>query len=87
MNCTGETLNRYNAGYYSQASMRIGLVLFGNGAIDEDGTISEGVLVEELIADIGVVQTGAAGIEHGNGFTLAQRASRQHIRTLASPAG
>jgi len=67
--------------------MRIGLVLFGNGAIDEDGTISEGVLVEELIADIGVVQTGAAGIEHGNGFTLAQRASRQHIRTLASPAG
>jgi hypothetical protein len=68
-NYTGELLKRYRAVYYGDGAVNIGVVLFGNGVIEEDGTISKAVLVSELDDDLAAVRTAAAGMAHQRGFT------------------
>jgi hypothetical protein len=72
-NFTGELLKRYRAVYYGDGAVSIGVVLFGNGAIDEDGTISKAVLVNELVDELAPVREAVAAMAHQKGFTnLAQ---------------
>merc|ERR1719460_2803254 len=55
--------------YYGDAAMQIGVALFGNGVIEEDGTISKAVLVSELVDDMAAVKTAVEGMAHQKGFT------------------
>jgi len=64
VNFTGELLKRYQDKYYGDAAMQIGIGLFGNGAIETDGTISKAILVHELSADLATVRTEAAAMAH-----------------------
>jgi len=92
-NFTGELLKRYKGEYYGQDAVRVGVVLFGNGAIEEDGTISKAILVEELLGDMTAIQTAAAAMEHQKGFTnmaqafiLAEKLLQQRGRKDAQSA-
>jgi hypothetical protein len=72
-NFTGELLKRYRSLYWGDSAMQVGIVLFGNGAIEQDGTISKAVLVRELSDDISAEKEAAKGMERQKGFTnLAQ---------------
>merc|ERR1719482_1360076 len=62
-NFTGELLKRYKSVYYGAGAVSIGVVLFGNGVIEEDGTISKAVLVSELTDVLDPVREGVAGME------------------------
>jgi len=55
--------------YYGEMSMQVGLVLFGNGEIEDDGSISKAVLVRELSTDLAGTMSSAASMEHQKGFT------------------
>lgn len=86
-------LERYRSRYWGDSSMQVGMVLFGNGAIEEDGTISKAVLVHELSDDIAAVRTAAEGITAQKGFTnlaqayaLAQKLLQQKSRKDAQSA-
>jgi len=49
--------------------MHVGIVLFGNGAIEEDGTISKAIVISELTGDLPAVEKAVAGMERQAGFT------------------
>merc|ERR1719162_632683 len=73
--------------------MTVGVILFGNGLIEEDGTISKAVLVSELGSDLAAVKTAVAGMEHQKGFTnmaqsfaLAEKLFQQRSRKDAQSA-
>jgi len=92
-NFTGQLLKRYKSMYYGDEAVHIGLVLFGNGAIEEDGSISKAILVTELGKEMEPVKTAAAGMEHQRGFTnmaqgfvLAQKLLQQRSRKDAQSA-
>jgi len=92
-NFTGELLKRYKSTYYGADAVKIGMTLFGNGAIETDGTISKAVLVTELEKDMAAVKTAAAAMEHQKGFTnmaqgfvLAQKLLQQRSRKDAQSA-
>jgi len=92
-NFTGELMKRYKAIYYGDEAMHIGVTLFGNGAIEEDGSISKAILVNELGKDMAAVKTAVAGMEHQRGFTnmaqgfvLAQKLLQQKSRKDAQSA-
>jgi hypothetical protein len=92
-NFTGELLKRYESKYYGDAAMRIGAVLFGNGVIEEDGTISKAVLLSELVEDMAAVKTAVADMAHQKGFTnmaqgfaLAEKLLQQRGRKDAQSA-
>jgi len=68
-NFTGELLKRYRSEYYGVGKMQIGVIQFGNGAIEEDGTISKAILINELSTDLAVVRTATEAMEHQRGFT------------------
>jgi len=92
-NFTGQLLKRYKSVYYGDQAVHIGLVLFGNGAIEEDGSISKAILVTELGKEMEAVKTAAAGMEHQRGFTnmaqgfvLAQKLLQQRSRKDAQSA-
>merc|ERR1719240_2600149 len=72
-NFTGELLKRYKSVYYGDGAVSVGVVLFGNGVIEDDGTISKAVLVSELSDVLAPVREAVAAMEHQKGFTnLAQ---------------
>jgi len=92
-NFTGELLKRYKSTYYGAEAVQIGMTLFGNGAIEDDGTISKAVLVSELVADMAAVKEAAAAMAHQKGFTnmaqgfvLAQKLLQQRSRKNAQSA-
>jgi len=93
INFTGQLLKRYKAKYYGQEQVHIGVVEFGNGVIEDDGSISKAVLVMELSDDLAAVKTAVAGMEHQKGFTnlaqgfkLAQKLLQQRSRKDAQSA-
>merc|ERR1719478_1313538 len=63
VNYTGQLLKRYESKYYGDGAVNIGVVLFGNGVIEEDGTISKAKLISELTEDLAAVKTAVAGTE------------------------
>jgi hypothetical protein len=92
-NYTGELLKRYKAEYFGAGAMSIGVVLFGNGVIEEDGTISKAVLVSELVDVLEPVREAVGGMAHQKGFTnlaqgfvLAEKLLQQRGRKEAQSA-
>ena len=86
-NFTGEMLKRYKTKYYGATSMQVGAILFGNGVIEEDGTISKVVIVSVLVTYLDHVKTPVAAIDHqqgfaniAQGFVLADRLFQQRSR-------
>jgi hypothetical protein len=68
-NFTGELLKRYKVEWHAEGAMQIALVLFGNGVIEEDGSISKATLLRELTTDLAATKDAAAAMEHQKGFT------------------
>merc|ERR1740139_196619 len=68
-NFTGELLKRYKSEYHAETTMQIGLVVFGNGVIEDNGDISKAVLLRELSTDLAATREAAAGMQHQKGFT------------------
>jgi len=68
-NFTGELLKRYKAKYYAIDTMRIGIVQFGNGEVEDDGIVSPAIKVKSLTSDIEALKTAAKNMSHKNGFT------------------
>jgi hypothetical protein len=73
--------------------MQLGLVLFGNGVIEDDGSISKATLLRELSTDMTATRQAAAAMEHQKGFTnmaqafsLAEKLLEQRGRKLAQGA-
>jgi hypothetical protein len=68
-NFTGELLKRYKVEYHAETTMQIGLIVFGNGVIEDDGSISKAVLLRELSTDLTATREAAAAMQHQKGFT------------------
>jgi len=61
LNFTGELLKRYQSDYYGLEKMRVGIIRFGNGKIEDDGTVSKAVVISYITGNLkgtnGVVET------------------------------
>lgn len=63
-------LKRYSNEYWGQPTMRVGLVLFGNGVIMPDGkTVSPARLQHKLSGDLDSVRLAVDGLPYKKGFT------------------
>jgi len=68
--------SRYQSTYYGADAMRVGVIMFGNGEVNEDGSISKAELVEPLTADIAAVKEKVLALTWQRGITnLAQACS------------
>jgi hypothetical protein len=92
-NFTGELLKRYQSKYYGLPKAFIGAVLFGNGVIESDGTISKAILLSELRSELDKVKAKVGAMDHQKGFTnmaqgfvLAQKLLQQRGRREAQSA-
>lgn len=63
-NFTGELLKRYQTEYSGVNTMKIGLIEFGNGAIDEDGSVAKAELLMPLSNDMPALKQAASGMTH-----------------------
>lgn len=63
-------LERYKTLYFGAAATRIGVLLFGNGVILDDGrTVSPAINVQPLTDDLSLVKAGLEGMVFKKGFT------------------
>merc|ERR1719443_1970234 len=62
-------IDKYMGKYYGFEDMRIGLVQFGNGELDDQGAVSEAKFVQGLTSDIAKVKTAIEGLTFAKGFT------------------
>jgi uncharacterized protein YegL len=63
-------LNRYQTQYYGEKTVKIGIVLFGNGVIMPDGkTVSPAISAQPLSSDLNEVITAVEGLPFKKGFT------------------
>jgi uncharacterized protein YegL len=92
-NFTGELLKRYKVEYYGETTVQVGLIVFGNGEIQDDGSISKAVMLRELTTDLVATREAAAAMEHQKGFTnmaqafvLARKLITQKGRAYAQSA-
>lgn len=60
---------RLSGQYYGSEAMKVGIVQFGNGAIEADGTIAKAINVQPLTGDIGAVQAAIESLTWQKGFT------------------
>jgi len=63
------TIERYQSQYYGAEAMKIGVIQFGNGAVEKDGTVSSAVNIQPLTDDLGAVQKSIEGLQWQKGFT------------------
>jgi len=68
-NFAAELIDRYKGKYYANEAMKIGVVLFGNGEVNADGTISPAVKIHELSNDMPSVKSSIGKLEWARGFT------------------
>merc|ERR1719229_1189215 len=78
MNLTG----KYKSLYYGANASRIGVVLFGNGARKDDGTIANAINVVGLTDDLALVKEKIAATEWQKGFTNLAQAFKQAGKML-----
>jgi hypothetical protein len=64
-----ELIDRYKSKYFSADAVKIGVVLFGQGEVMEDGTISAAVNVHKLTDDLPAVKTAIKALTWQKGFT------------------
>merc|ERR1719265_3050424 len=62
-------IDKYMGKYYGYEDMRIGVVQFGNGEIEEDGTVSGALLIQKLTNDMSTVKSKIEALEYKKGFT------------------
>merc|ERR1719316_1719662 len=62
-------IENYKGEYFGFEDMRVGVVQFGNGKIQADGTVSNALLKQELTSTMADVKTAVAGLEYTKGFT------------------
>merc|ERR1719409_289859 len=62
-------IGKYMGAYYGYEDMRIGVVQFGNGKIEADGTVSKAILVKELTSTMADVKQAITNLEYTKGFT------------------
>jgi hypothetical protein len=62
-------VEKYKGEYYGFEDMRVGVVQFGNGKIEADGTVSNAILAQELTSTMATVKTAITGLEYKKGFT------------------
>jgi len=62
-------VEKYKGQYYGFTDMQIGIVQFGNGAILEDGSISNAKDILPLSSDMDKVKKSIEGLEYMKGFT------------------
>lgn len=67
-------VDRYEANYYGNEAMRVGVVLFGNGHVLDDGTVSGAILVHELSDDMASVKASIEALQWQKGFTNMEQA-------------
>jgi len=60
---------RLTGQYYGSESMKVGIVQFGNGAIEPDGTVAKAINVQPLTSDIGAAQSAIESLTWQKGFT------------------
>jgi len=69
-NWVGELLKRYTTEYYGDRTVKLGVVLFGNGIIMPDGkTVSPAINAQKLTFDMDAVKSTVAGLPFKKGFT------------------
>jgi uncharacterized protein YegL len=67
---TETLLKRYQTEYFGQAAMKLGVMLFGNGKIMEDGkTVSPARNLQPLTDDMTLVTAAVSGATYYRGFT------------------
>lgn len=70
---TKQLVGRFEGRAYGVDAMQVGVVLFGNGRVNEDGTISDGRIVSQLSGNLKDVQDKIDTMVWKKGFTnLAQ---------------
>lgn len=71
-------VGRYRGTYFGLEAMRVGVVLFGNGQMEvmPDGTsvVSSAIIVQDLTADMSVVQEKIEALQWQKGFTNTAQA-------------
>jgi Mg-chelatase subunit ChlD len=84
---------RYQAEYFGAEAMRVGVILFGQGSVQEDGTITPAEMVSELTDDIPSLKEKIEALKWQKGitnmaqaFTLADRMLREKGRGEAQSA-
>jgi len=65
---------KYQNAYYGVEDMRVGLVLFGNGEYQDDGTITPALQVAPITNDIASISTAIEGLLWQRGFTNMMQA-------------
>jgi hypothetical protein len=89
VNVTG----RYRSEYFGQEMMQVGALVFGNGRVEDDGTISPALRVQGLTSDIAMVGSKIMELQWQRGltnmaqaFTLADTMLQQGGRSWAQSA-
>jgi len=62
-------VTRYNQSAFGAPAMKVGVVEFGNGEVQDDGTVSPAQVVHSPSADMSAVKTAVDGMSWMKGFT------------------
>jgi len=62
-------IDRYKSKYFGADAMKIGVILFGNGEVMSDGTVSPAVKVYKLSNDLAAVKASISALSWQKGFT------------------
>merc|ERR1719460_279195 len=65
-----DLVSRYQGEYFGKSAMQVGVILFGNGVIMEDGnTVSPAINSQGLTSDMSAVKTAIESLPYKKGFT------------------
>jgi hypothetical protein len=62
-------VDKYKGKYFGSQDMKIGVVQFGNGKIETDGTVAKALLIQGLTHDVASVKTKIGALTYKKGFT------------------
>lgn len=66
---TSKLVQRFSGMHFGDDAMKVGVVQFGNGAVEENNTISRALNIQPLTSDMDEVETAIAGLTWQKGFT------------------
>jgi hypothetical protein len=79
--------------YYGDSAMQVGVLQYGNGALEADGTVAKAIEIQKLTHDMAEAQKAASGLQWQRGFTnmaqaliLASKMLQQGGRPTAQSA-
>jgi len=68
-NFVANLTDRYQAMYFGHEDMQVGIILFGNGRLEDDGTIAKAINVQPLTSAISGIKATVQGLTWQRGFT------------------